>query len=233
MTKKKSPMLRVASVMLVLCMVLSCSVFGTLAKYTSATNGTDGLKVAKWEFEVDSVDIANTTAQTIELDLFNTIQDDNNPTVGGADDGNVDNAADTAANTAQIIAPGTGGAFNLVVKNLSEVDAEYDLDLTITKSDNTIPVEFKAVDSKGITLHDWTYNIDDLDFTNRQLAYLNQGTDIDEETITISWRWAFEQPADGDELATKDAADTALGIAAQASAPTIEVQADIVATQVD
>lgn len=236
MMKKKSSMMRVASVMLVLSLALSCAVFGTMAKYTSKTSGDDKVQVAKWEFEVDGVDIANATQQTIVFDLFNTVQDDAAPSVGGADDANVDNAADTNAGTVQLIAPGTGGAFDLVVKNLSQVDAEYDLDLTITKSDATIPVEFKAM--VGSTeLVGWTYNLDDLDFIDRQLAYLDHDTDIDEETITIYWRWAFEQPVgDGKTYATLEeanAADTLLGIAAQETAPTIIVKADIVADQVD
>lgn len=233
MYTKKSHVMRAATLALAVALVMTCAVCGSVAKYTSSTTGSDEVKVAKWEFEVDTVDIANTTAQTIVFDLFNTVQDDSAPAIGGGDDANVDDAADTNADTVQIIAPGTGGAFDLVVKNLSQVDAEYDLDLTITKSDNTIPVEFMAKVGTT-TLHDWTYDINDLDFINRQLAYLDQGTDVDEETVTIFWRWAFEQPhADDAELEAKDAVDTKLGVDAQATPATIVVKADIVATQVD
>lgn len=233
----RSPMMRIFATLLCATLFLSCiGVTGALAKYTSATTGSDKVQVAKWEFTVDGVDIANATEQVITFDLFNTIQDDNAPVIGGADDANVDNAADTDADTIQLIAPGTGGAFDLVVKNLSQVDAEYDMDLNITKSDSTIPVEFMAKVG-DTTLVDWTYDLDDLDFTNRQLAYLGQGTDVDNETITIYWRWAFEQPVGAGEtyadLAAADEADTLLGIAAQAAAPTILVDVAILATQVD
>lgn len=210
---------RIVGLLLVFVLVTSCFVGGTFAKYASQASGSDTAVVAKWEIIVDNANI--TTTDTIEFDLFTTIQDDDNPVVTGSDDSNVDNAANTDANTAQIIAPGTGGAFELVVENKSQVKAEYDLFLNIT--DTNIPLEFK------IDNGEWTYNIAELNFVDTALNYANDSDD-DTKTITIYWRWQFEQPhTDDNDLAPKDKIDTDLGIAPVE----VTVTATVVATQVD
>lgn len=237
--------IRIVGLLLVLVLITSSFVGGTFAKYTSTATGSDKAVIAKWHIMVDNTDIA--TEQEFTFDLFKTIQDDPDPVIGGSDDLHVDNAASNVAETPQIIAPGTGGAFNLVVKNLSQVYAEYDLNLAINfenmpqdaQGELTVPLEFKAMCGNEV-LTDWTDTISNLNFENRQLAYADHSTEADDETITIFWRWRFEQfeaNAEDDVKAEKDGIDTLLGIAAQtappATPPTVTVTATVLAEQVD
>lgn len=107
------------------------------------------------------------------------------------------------------IAPGTSGEFTLTIENSSEVNAQYAIDFTVT-NDANIPLEFSADGTE------WKTSLEGVTDTIAMSATA---------TKTIYWRWAFEQT----DVATGDAADTALGIAA----PTVTVSATITATQVD
>jgi len=169
---KKNRMMRLASILLV-CVLLSTSVIsGTFAKYTSTASGTDTAKVAKWDIKLDGAAIA----QTFGFDLFETIVD----TV----DGNADE--EVAAN---VIAPGTKGSFDIVLKNDSEVDAQYKIDFT---SDNkNVPLTY-TVKVDGTTTGTGLANV--------AFARIDMG---ETKTVTVEWVWAF----DGD-----DTVDTGLGL---------------------
>lgn len=107
------------------------------------------------------------------------------------------------------IAPGTSGEFTLTIENSSEVNAQYAINFTVT-NDANIPLEFSADGTE------WKTSLEGVTDTIAMSATA---------TKTIYWRWAFEQT----DVATGDAADTALGIAA----PTVTVSATITATQVN
>lgn len=203
--KKRSPMMRVASIMLVLCLALSCAVFGTLAKYTSdATSGTSTASVAKWSFTVEGTDIA--TAETFTANLFGeTLLDSDIATA----------ETDVASGK---IAPGTSGKIELNVANKSDVNATYAVDFTANEAG--VPLQWSL---DGST---WKDSIDALDFDSKDEAdnagvvAMNDGTASD----TLYWQWVYFVDAEG------DTADTALGIAASAQ-PTVTVK--VTATQVD
>ena len=112
---KKNKTMRLAAILLV-CVLLTTSVIsGTFAKYTSEATGSDSARVAKWAFEVN--DAAITATNSFKFDLFNTVYE-----VGTtADDVDV-------KDTETIIAPGTEGQFAIVLENLSEVTASYEID---------------------------------------------------------------------------------------------------------
>ena len=121
------------------------------------------------------------------------------------DDGN-DVAADK-------VAPGTQGEFDIVLKNASEVNAEYTIDYTVTlptvtieETEYTLPIKF-SVDGET-----WEDNLADV--TKKAI---NMGA---EETIKVQWKWVING---------NDAVDTAFGIAA----PSVTVKVDITAEQVD
>ncbi len=125
------------------------------------------------------------------------------------DSNGTDNESDVVTGK---IAPGTSGSFVLNVQNSSEVTAKYSIDFTVDKKNVpaavTLPIKFST---DGNT---WA---DDLtDISNAQLAAGASATDV-----TVQWKWEF----DGDH--------TALGIAAQTAAPTVQVTASITAEQVD
>lgn len=194
--KRSSMMVRLVAALAVVMMFTMCFVGGTFAKYTSSGTGTDTATVAKWDIRVNGSEIA--TSDTFTFDLFQTITDSDLTSA----------ETDIAPAAGSIIAPGTSGKFSIAIQNLSEVNATYTIDYTVTNTDN-IPVEF-SIDGT-----DWKTNINELDVTN---VAIGLGTDT---TVTVQWRWVF----DGN-----DTTDTALGSAATA---TLTVAAAVTATQVD
>lgn len=199
--KRSSMMVRLVAVLAVTMMFTMCFVGGTFAKYTSSATGTDRAKVAKWSFEVNDTEIA--TTQTFTFNLFDTIKDSNG----------TDNEADMSFVDGSIIAPGTQGSFQIKLENLSEVNATYAIDYTVTNTSN-IPVQF-SVDNGA----HWTDGLVDVPATN--IAHTD-GT----ATITVQWRWRFE----ADNVTEGDNADTNLG---KDGTATLEVSAKVTATQVD
>ena len=195
-TRKNSAMVRIVAILAVTMMFTLCFVGGTFAKYTSSSTGTDSATVAKWDIKVNSVNIA--TTDTFTFDLFKTITD--------SDLSSAETDMDPVDGT--IIAPGTSGKFDIVIKNDSQVNATYAIDYSVTNT-NSIPVQF-SVD--GTT---WKTDINDLDVTG---VAIDMGATT---TVTVQWKWIF----DGD-----DVIDTNLGSAATA---TLKVDAKVTATQVD
>ncbi len=195
-TRKNSAMVRIVAILAVTMMFTLCFVGGTFAKYTSSSTGTDSATVAKWDIKVNSVNIA--TTDTFNFDLFKTITD--------SDLSSAETDMDPVDGT--IIAPGTSGKFDIVIKNDSQVNATYAIDYSVTNT-NSIPVQF-SVD--GTT---WKTDINELDVTG---VAIDMGATT---TVTVQWKWIF----DGD-----DVIDTNLGSAATA---TLKVDAKVTATQVD
>ena len=125
-------------------------------------------------------------------------------------DGNAEN--DVSAN---LIAPGTKGSVDFAgVTNDSEVTANVTIKVKSITNASNIPVELK----KGATVlaaGDTIYTGD-----------VAIGASLDTATIgTLDWEWKFED--------NRDAADTALGIAARDTAPEYIVEFEIVVNQVD
>lgn len=199
--KKRSIMIRVMAVLSVVMMFTICFVGGTFARYTSSGSGSDSARVAKWDIRVNGSEIA--TSDTFTFELFQTITDSDLTSA----------ETDIAPADGSIIAPGTSGKFSIAIQNLSQVNATYAIDYTVTNTDN-IPVEFSTNGT------DWKTNINDLDVTN---VAIGLGTDT---TVTVQWRWRFE----ADNVTEGDNADTTLG---KAGAATLEVSAKVTATQVD
>ena len=195
-TRRSSMAVRLVAILAVTMMFTMCFVGGTFAKYTSKASGSDTATVAKWDIRVNGSEIA--TSDTFTFDLFSTINDSDLTSP----------ETDMAPADGSIIAPGTSGKFAIAIQNLSEVNAEYSIDYTVTNSDN-IPVQFSLDGS------DWKTDINDLDVNN---VAIGLGTDT---TVTVWWKWAF----DGN-----DVTDTNLGNAATA---TLTVKAEVTATQVD
>lgn len=196
--KRSSMMVRLVAVLAVVMMFTMCFVGGTFAKYTSSATGTDSATVAKWDIKVGGTNIA--TNDTFTFDLFKTIKDSN----GTADE------TDMSPVDGTIIAPGTRGSFDIVIKNDSQVNATYAIDYTVTNTNN-IPVKFSV---------DGTNWFDDINYLDVRSVAINMGATA---TVTVQWMWEFER-IDGDTQ------DTTLGSAATA---TLKVEAAVTATQVD
>lgn len=198
--KRSSMMVRLVAALAVTMMFTMCLVGGTFAKYTSSATGTDSATVAKWSFKVGETDIA--TTDTFTFDLFKTIKDS---------DG-INNETEMNPVDGSIIAPGTQGSFDLVLKNESQVTAQYAIDYTVTNNSD-IPVQF-SVDG-GRT---WTDDLTDVTASDATKLAANSGT----TTITVQWKWDFN--------GSDDSYDTALGIGGNA---VLTVNAKVTATQVD
>ena len=211
MKKNSNKTLKVASLMMGVTVIAASLVSGTYAKYTSSVTASDTATVAKWSIEVNDTEIATNSPATVLFDLFNTIED---TAAGGGTETDVKEG---------LIAPGTTGSFALKIENLSEVTAKYKIELTET-NDNDIPIEYRRGASGT-----WG-SLADIGI-EEEILNKESGT----ATETIYWRWAFI----GTESATftssqNDGSDTALGImAAQATAPTIKVEATITVEQVN
>ena len=203
--------MKAAGILLALALLMTCMVSGTMAKYTSSATGSDTATVAKWSIEVNDTEIATASPATLTFGLFDTINEADTTT-----------AEDSVS--AGKIAPGTGGAFALKVENLSEVDAKYTISLSETNANN-VPIQYSL--DKTTWKDDLTEINADASMTDKNIAKENGS-----ETVTVYWRWAFES-AEGTHDGQTDTTDTALGIAAQTSAPTVEIAATITATQVD
>ena len=198
--KRSSMMVRLVAVLAVTMMFTMCFVGGTFAKYTSSATGTDSATVAKWSFKVGETNIA--TTDTFTFDLFNTIKDSNG----------INNETEMNPVDGSIIAPGTQGSFDLVLKNESQVTAQYAIDYTVTNN-NDIPVKF-SVDGGS----NWTNDLADVAASDSTKLAANSGT----TTIKVQWKWDFN--------GSDDSFDTALGIGGNA---VLTVKAEVTATQVD
>ena len=194
--RRSSMMVRLVAVLAVTMMFTMCFVGGTFAKYTSSATGTDNANVAKWDIRVNGSEIA--TSNTFTFDLFQTITDND---LTSAEN-------DIAPADGSIIAPGTSGKFSIAIQNLSQVNATYAIDYTVT-NDGNIPVEFSTNGT------DWKTNINDLDVSG---VAIDMGATA---TVTVQWMWVF----DGD-----DGIDTNLG---KEGTATLTVAAAVTATQVD
>ena len=206
---KKNKMMRAASALLVATLLSTSVISGTFAKYTSEASASDSAKVAKWSFTVGDKDIVN--SETISFELFNTVKEADT-TVG-------ENHLKTTDGT--IIAPGTGGSFEIKLQNKSEVTAKYAIEFSATNA-NSIPIEYSKDGKK------WNSSVDSLDIAASDatvLDYENGAKTTD--TVTVYWRWAFE---DETKSTDRDTSDTLLGKEANAS---VQVTAKITAIQVD
>lgn len=227
---KRSTFMRVAGGMMVVSMLATCVISGTMAKYTSSASGSDTARAAKWSIDVNGTNIA--TADTFTLDLFSTVGDEGNPYEDDVDVKNGDNE--------NIVAPGTGGVFDIAITNDSEVTADFDLKLTEVNESN-IPIRY-SFDENGL----YYYTFDELENMvatsydgdwGAMLSVLSEGAfDINSitnggtVTIPCSWIWAYDGVYYGGQT---DESDTAIGNAANTVNQTVSLTATVTATQVD
>lgn len=203
---KRSPFMRIAGVMLGASLLMTCVISGTLAKYTSSSNGSATATVAKWSVEVNSTDIAKN--DTVTFNLFDTVKEaDTNTTEENVSAGK--------------IAPGTGGSFELKIDNKSEVDAKYSIALTET-NESSIPIQYSTDKT------DWA---DSLDAINTAQTNVDIAKESGTKTVTVYWRWVFDGSTSGAHANQTDVTDTGLGTAD--TRPTVQIAASFTATQVD
>lgn len=201
---------------------------GTLTKYTDTGTASSTTRVAKfsvkgtakesnfnvvslWEnwntpLELEKGKIKAPSLAT-EADVWSNVTDDNN-----------------------VIAPGTSGKFDIDVVNDSEVTVKYKIELSnnSTAADFAdIPLEFAYVDettTPGTPKGEWGTLTDASKGLTGTLEQ-SKGSTPKTETITVYWRWLYEN--------NKDAEDTALGKAADVLTKNYQLTASVNFEQVD
>ena len=226
---KKMSFMRMAALMLLLCLASTCAISGTFAKYTTEATGTSTARVAYWGFTDDG---------TIEItDLFATSY------TGAGNNTNV------VSNTDNIIAPGStnSAAFKFTYANntsesLTAPEVAYSFVVSTTGSEiaadieNNPNIQWKLDNGAWGT---WDAMIDaiealdeDEDFAPGEIpAAFAAGSEH-----TVSWQWIFEtaddaDPDNGSEEAIQDAIDTGMGN--KQTLDTVTLKITITATQID
>ncbi|MFA5561717.1 MAG: hypothetical protein WDA00_03675 [Eubacteriales bacterium] len=174
---------RVFFLLLYLTLLSAFYVSTTMARYLTHTGGDSVARVAKWQIVLNGDHLQATGADdAVSFPLFETVH-----TVGGG------LQTDLAPGT---IAPGTEGAFTLLVENRSDVAAT--LTSLALSADNPygIPLRFSA---NGL---DWT---DDITTLSLSAVPLGIGQQV---SMTLYWQWSYHTDAYGDYF------DTLLGQAA-------------------
>ncbi len=202
---------RIVALLAVLCLITTCFVGTTLAKYTVTSEAGDSARVAKFGVEIVSAD-----------KMFNDSYKDAETTYTANEEGDaITVQADTEGTN--VVAPGTKGALvgfavtgtpevDVTVTYVAdlaltgwEVDGAYYCPIVITVNDEDIDggsfasaAEFEAAVEEAIEEKAATYD------TNTDLSAVN-------DDVKVSWAWAFEGDDDGAAAGQTDALDTALG----------------------
>ena len=224
---KKNKILRLASVMLMLCLITTCAISGTFAKYTTNGTATDTARVAKWGVTITAATSQNMFTQTYKNDAV----------VG---DKAVGETVSVSAST-DVVAPGTTGTFSaFTISGTPEVAVNVSYGATLTLSNWTVEgAEYCPI---AITVGTTTYKIGDTDIdtvsdlkskVEAAIAAFSAdyaaGTNLADATApAISWTWAFDSTGNA---YVNDEKDTALGNLA--TAPTITLTVNVTVTQIN
>ncbi len=253
---KKNKFMRLASVMLMLCLITTCAISGTFAKYTTSASAMDSARVAKWGVTVEMM-----AGETIFKEEY--VGTDSNVTVDGE-------KVDTSAEI-DVVAPGTNGTLSTITIDGApevtvDVTTEITLDLgnkwTTTGSDVYCPIVFtvgtETYGLNGMKIADGLTTVTNQYATVEalEIAVINailttiygssgwtEATtntaditvryaphhDFNVASETFSWVWAFE--------GNDDEKDTILGNltadATDANDPTINFSMSVLVEQVD
>ncbi len=223
----KNKFLKLASILLMLCLITTCGVSGTLAKYTTGGTATDSARVAKWGV---TVNVASDQAFKTEY------KNSSNETIV------------QSSTAGKVIAPGTSGALAVITLGGTPevaVNVTYDVSLALTGwTDGTndyCPLVFTIggetygltgikTSSEDTPTPTYTYGTiaELISAVEGAIEGINNsyaaGTNLSGKgNISASWEWAFS--------GNDDAKDTALGTAL--TPPTVEFSLTVSVTQID
>lgn len=233
--KRNTKLMRASGILLVLTLITSCFVGGTLAKYVTSGEGNDSARVAKWGVVVE-----------VEGNGFRTSY--------GKDDINSNIKGKTVISAdGKVVAPGTKGTFGgVTITGTPEVAVKIDTTAEVELSGWNVGADDEFYCPLKFTVGDQTVN--GLDFSKSTAGgedsfqsaikkaiedattqEVEAGTDLSTigDSITYSWEWPFEGGT-GTATAQDDVLDTKLGDnAANGSAPTISIDVTTTVTQID
>lgn len=207
---KKNKFLRLASILMIACLMTTCVISGTFAKYVTSDSASDKARVAYWGFQ----------GETFEIDdLFKATYDD----------GKVKAAADA-------IAPGTAGfdtiQFKYKASSTGITAPEVAYSFKVDASQSTIAdaikenpsIQWAFVQGNGAPAQDssewgsWDDMINKINGKTENVEANKLPALAGEHTI--AWRWAFEGNDTGDTEMSESLAE-------------VEVKITITATQID
>jgi hypothetical protein len=220
---KKNKMMRIASVLLVAVLMSTCAISGTFAKYVTSANSSDSARVAKFGVVI-----------TANGNIFAANYNDTVKAEGGTPD---------------VVAPGTSG--NLASMTLSgkpevSVEVTYTGTVQLTGWTNSngkfyCPVKVNVAGTNLCGL-DYTTSADFITAIQDNIASYSKTyapntilSDVDADSLEISWEWAYEDATTYLNGAQQnDTDDTFLGDqAAAGNASTILISLVTTVTQVD
>ena len=237
---KKNKFMRLASVMLMLCLITTCAISGTFAKYTTSDSAKDSARVAKWgivltvsdsdgstlfakDYEDEDDSSKMTVSSLVDLDL-----------VGGLDDVV---APGTASTGITFTINGTPEVATQVTASLGEtkdVFIKYDSDSNGSLDATYYPVVFTlthtygagaqsikgAADAVSVTCTNdgstdvVTGTLADIQKVLVKLSELmtkNAPGYVYNDTFKLTWAWAFEHGSNPTEKELFNGLDTQLG----------------------
>ena len=200
---------RIGAAAFALTVVSSCIVGGTLAKYTTTVGGAGSAIVARWAPSFQAGVTGGTLSDTIKVNLADT-----NVMKGKI-------AADR-------IAPGTNGSFDIVVSG-GATEVEFNYSVTISNLKNC---------PKNLTFYkaDGTTPLTQVDLGAGVMGYkLSSDTPMtvggSAETMTVIWKWPYEEGVDDPAKAQYNADDVAIGTLSNVDDRTMSFQINCEATQ--
>ena len=204
--------------------MLSFSLFsGTLARYASSGSGTDMARAAKWVINAGTGGnlkaISTNGTDSMSFDLFNKVLD----TKGVIEDKRVKAGGDET-----IVAPGTWGYVDLKIQNLSEVAADYAINLD-AEGESSLPLDYAILKIDGfkneIACPDASTVTWKADLSEVKVASTSDTLNHTDGNVLyrVYWKWDYMR-------ANKDQEDTDIG---RNGRTTQTIKATVKATQAD
>ena len=225
---KKNKALRLASVLMMACLLTTCVISGTFAKYVTSNNGSDTARVAKWGVTITPNAEFVKTYYTPDDTAFGSVTESVVRT-----DGNV-------------VAPGTEGkmmSIDLAGTPEVAVAVTYDAELTLANwmVDGTYycPIVIKVGDvsfegtsySSATTFEEAVEKEIEDKYKGNYAPGTNLDTDASVKKPAITWSWAFRTGTSDAEKTANDEKDTKLGDADTAATITLSITTTL--TQID
>lgn len=143
----KNKFLRLASVLLVLCLVTTCAISATFAKYATGDSGSDTARVAKWGVEV------STSGTLFGSDYDATSVADNADSIVAATSVSV-----SASNGDKVVAPGTKNEKGFQIKVTGQPEVAFEL---AAETDASVNEDiYLAAGSYGVMVEVYGVNAD-------------------------------------------------------------------------
>ncbi|MDR1734730.1 MAG: hypothetical protein LBR73_07630 [Oscillospiraceae bacterium] len=261
---------RLACILLVFALFTTGLTSGTFAKYYAVATGTATARVAKFSVQVwkgtKSGDSGTTTTDTdwdeiavlgseptVTVSLWDTMTEAKDQVLANPRAERYTSTGDIypANGSDKIIAPGTGGKFRIVARNMSEVAVKIDVSVggDDYKNEGNIPIEWSVGGAAFSSIQPTTAQTASGIYTPNNADGVNATTVLKPSGATeavFEWRWKYDNVtvstatdggttpiySSGDDR-DRDIGDTTLGIGSGGTTATLSVPLTITAIQID